>query len=311
MFHHRSVSLCRRLHIHRVSRLEVRIRHRSGTVMVGDEHTVQHSVAVAVEVVARAVEVVGLCPVVKVFGRTVRPGNEVVVHHVLIVVGSRVSADDAHAIVIDHIIIILQIALHLRVAALVVGPEAVVDGPVACAVGDRAKALWLNAFRVDAILPGHVVGILDVDIVPRTPRHRAVVHDEVLALVQRQRTLAAVHTLAATHTDVAHDDILRLRGDDTATIDGDALAWCRLSGNGDVAGNGDALARDVDDTTHIEHHKAVRLAHGIGQRACARRVQVRHMHHLTATAARCVGAISLGTRKGQLLCPHGASQQPR
>ena len=97
------------------------------------------------KVVARAVEVVGGRPVVEILLRTVGTGNEVVVHHVLIVVGSRVSADDAHAIVIHHIIIILQVALHLRVAALVVGPQAVVDGPVACAVGDGAEALRLDA----------------------------------------------------------------------------------------------------------------------------------------------------------------------
>ena len=91
------------------------------------------------------------------------------------------------------------------------------------------------------------------------------VHDEVLAFVERQRALAAVHALAATHADVAHDDVLGLRGDDAAAVDGDALARSRLSGDGDVAGNGDALAGDVDDTAHVEHHEAVGLAHGIGQ----------------------------------------------
>ena len=123
MIHNRLICLLCRLHIHGVCRVEVRIRHRCRTMMVGNESPVQHAVLVAVIVVAAAVEVIGLCPVIKVLiARGARSGDEVVVHYVLIVVGSRVPADDAHAIVVHHIIIILQIALHLRIAALIVGP---------------------------------------------------------------------------------------------------------------------------------------------------------------------------------------------
>ena len=60
------------------------------------------------------------------------------------------------------------------------------------------------------------------------------VHDDILAVVERQRALVALDALAATHTDVSHDDVLGLRGDDATAVDGDALARGGLSGDGDV-----------------------------------------------------------------------------
>ena len=192
------------------------------------------------------------------------------------------SAHHAIRVIIHHIIIILHVALHLRIATLVVGPQTVVDGPVACAVGDGSEALGLYALGVDAALPGDVVGILDMHVVPWSPRHGAVVHDEVLASVERQRTLAAVHALAATHADIADDDVLGIRGNDTPAVDGDTLAGSRLSGYGDVAGNGDALACDVYHAAYVEHNEAVLLAHGIGQRACPCCIEVGDVNHLSA-----------------------------
>ena len=56
-------------------------------MVVGDERAVELPVAVAVEVVARAVEVVGCRPVVEVLGRALRTRYEVVVDDVLVVVG--------------------------------------------------------------------------------------------------------------------------------------------------------------------------------------------------------------------------------
>ena len=114
-------------------------------MVVGDERSVEHSVAIAVEVVSHAVHVVSLRPLVEVLGRTVWTGNEVVIHQVLIVVGSRVTAYHTTGIVIDDVVVVLDVALHLRVAALVVSPEAVVNGPVACPVGNGTEALRLYA----------------------------------------------------------------------------------------------------------------------------------------------------------------------
>ena len=152
-----------------MSSVEVGLIYRCGTIVIGDECTIEYSVTIAVVVVACTVEVVGLCPVVEVLVRTFGTSDEVVVDDILIVVGCGVSADDTHAVVIYHIIIILHVALHLRVAALVVCPKTMVDGPVASAVGDGAETLRLYAFGDDAMLPSDVIGIGDVDVVPRSP----------------------------------------------------------------------------------------------------------------------------------------------
>ena len=163
------VGLGRRFKVHGSRALEVRLLHGRGAVVIRDEGAVQTSVGVTIIIVAFAVEVVGGRPVVEILIRPVGTSNEVVVHHVLIVIGCRVTTDDAHRIVVDHIIIILNVALHLRIAAFVVGPQTMVDGPVAGAVGDGAEALRLYAFGDDAMLPSDVVGIGDVDVVPRSP----------------------------------------------------------------------------------------------------------------------------------------------
>ena len=301
MIHDVVISVLCRLHVHRMRGHEVGAGHRRGVVVVGDERAVERAVAVAVEIVAAAVEMIGSRPVVEIFGRTVRACDEVVVYHVLIVVGRRVSADDAHAVVVHHVVVVLQEALHLRVTALVVGPQTMVYGPVARAVSDGAEALGLDALTVDAILPGDVVGILDVHVVPRTPRHGTVVHDEVLASVERQGAFAAVHAFAAAHTDVAYDDILGIRGNHATAVDGDTLARSRLSGDGDIAGNGDALAGDVDHAAHVKNDEAPRLTHGVGQRSRAGSVQIRHVDHLASTAAGSVCAVTFRTGKCQLL----------
>ena len=134
------------LHVHRVGSLEVRIQHRCGVMVVSDESTVEHSVAVAVEIVTVTVEMVGFSPVVEILLRTFRSCNEVIIHDVLVVVGSRVAANDSHSVIIYYIIIVLQVTLHLRVAALVVSPKTVVNGPVACAVCDGTESLWFYTF---------------------------------------------------------------------------------------------------------------------------------------------------------------------
>ena len=137
------------------------------------------------------------------------------------------------------------------------------------------------------------------------------VHDKVLTIIQSQSTLRLVNALAAPHAYVTDDDILRFRGNNASAINCDTLTRSRLPRDGDVAGDGDALARDIDDTTHVKHHKAVRLTDRISQRPCTCSIQVRHMHHLLTTSPRCIGTITLSTRKRQLLCLHRASAQPR
>ena len=211
------------------------------------------------------------------------------------------TAYDTHTVVVHHVVVVLHVTLHLWVAALVVSPETMMNGPVTSAVGDTAEALGLNTLAVYTILPRDVVGILDMNIVPRTPRHGAVVHNKILALIKRKRTLAAVDTLAPTHSYIAHYHIFGFGGNNATAVNGDTLTGGRLSGNGDIAGNSDALACNVYHTAHIEHDKTSRLAHGIGQRPRSCCVQIGDMDHLTPPATSGIRAITLSARESQLL----------
>ena len=128
------------------------------------------------------------------------------------------------------------------------------------------------------------------------------VEDDVITVVEGERTLTLVDALSTSHADVADDDVLAVRGDDAAAIDGDALSGSSLSGNGDIAFDGDAGVSDVDDTADVEDDDAVGLADGIGQRSCTRRIKIGDMHDFSSTAAGGIGCEALCTREGRLLC---------
>ena len=139
------------------------------------------------------------------------------------------------------------------------------DSPVTCAVGKRAETLRFYAFGYDAVLPSNVIGILDVHVIPWSPRHIAVIHNNILTVVQGQSAFAAVDALTASHAYVSHDDVLAFGGNDTSAVDGNAFARCSLSGDGDVTGDGDTIVCDINDTADVEHDDAPRLAHSISQ----------------------------------------------
>ena len=170
VFHNGVVCIFSRFEIHWCIALKVRLLHGSCPVVVGYQSAVKLAVAVVVGVVAGAVQVVCLRPIVKILvGSGARTCYEVVVHNVLIVVCCRVSAYNAHRIVVNHVVVVLEIALHLRVTAFVVGPKTVRYGPVAGSVCYCSEALRLYSLAYYAVLVGYVGCVLDVDIVPTSP----------------------------------------------------------------------------------------------------------------------------------------------
>ena len=128
------------------------------------------------------------------------------------------------------------------------------------------------------------------------------VEDDVITVVEGECTLLLVDALSTSHADVADDDVLAVRGDDAAAIDGDALSGSGLSGNGDIALDGDAGVGDVDDTANVEDDDTVGLADGIGQRSSTRRIEIGDMHDFSSTTAGGIGCESLCTWEGWLLC---------
>ena len=128
------------------------------------------------------------------------------------------------------------------------------------------------------------------------------VEDDVITVVEGERTLFLVDALSTSHANVSDDDVLAVRGDDAATINGDALSGSCLSGNGDIALDGDAGVGDIDDTAYVEDYDTVGLADGIGQRSCTRRIEIGDMHDFSSTTAGGIGCEALCTREGWLLC---------
>ena len=128
------------------------------------------------------------------------------------------------------------------------------------------------------------------------------VEDDVITVVEGERTLFLVDALSTSHADVADDDVLAVRGDDAAAIDGDALSGSGLSGNGDIALDGDAGVGDIDDAADVEDYDTVGLANGIGQRSCTRRIKIGDMHDFSSTSAGGIGCEALCTWEGWLLC---------
>ena len=308
---HRGVGGLGRLHRHGNGRT-VTWRIHVGAAGIGVGRAVELAVAVGIHQVAALVKVVGGGPLA-VAAAALRPGNVVVVDEVLVVVGRRVAAHHAVAAVVDHGVHHLGVALHLGIAALVVGPKAVADGPVARAVGDGPEALRVYSLGDDAVLPGDVVGILDVNIVPSAPRNGAMVEDYVLRTVHGERAAGACHTDGAAHADVLEDDVGAVADEHAVAVDGDAVARSGLSEHGDVAVpvDGDHLAgRQADDAAHVEHHDAVAAVEGFGQRTGACGLEVGHVHHGAGGAsAGGQGAEALGTGKGRQLCGGGCREQ--
>ena len=128
------------------------------------------------------------------------------------------------------------------------------------------------------------------------------VEDDVLAIVEGERALTLIDALSTTHANVADDDVLAVRGDDAAAIDGDALSGSGLAGNGNIALDGDAGIGDVDDTADVEDYDTIGLADGIGQRSCARGIEICDMYDLASTSAGGIGCEALCPGEGKLLC---------
>lgn len=128
------------------------------------------------------------------------------------------------------------------------------------------------------------------------------VEDDVITVVEGECTLLLVDALSTSHANVADDDILAVRGDDAAAIDGDALSGSSLSGNGDIALDGDAGVGDINDAADVEDDDTVGLADGIGQRSCTRRIKIGDMHDFSSTSAGGIGCKALCTWEGRLLC---------
>src|ERR1035441_3681423 len=139
----------------------------------------------------------------------IRPGDEIVADDILKMIRARMSADEAaDSPVINDVVDILNAALRLGIAALVVDRDVVRVGDVGPGIGDRAEALRVHALADDAILEGDVVAALrETETIPTAPFDAAMIENHVAAVRKVHGTFALVAGNALAKTQVADDDV--------------------------------------------------------------------------------------------------------
>ena len=172
-----------------------------------------------------------------------------------------------------------------------------------------------------APLHGGEVVVVHGDILLAAPSEAAVVDDDVLSILDADGSsldevfllrLCRVAQRSQTGADVADNNILRTAQVQLAAAEQDALARCRLTGNGDIlqfrTDRTLALAlgvgTDVDDATDTEHNGCI-LPTCLGQcptqRTLASIIQISHLYHLAATASRGILSKAFCRRESQRL----------
>ncbi len=202
--------------------------------------------------------------------------------------------------IIHDIIDILDFAFRLGIAALVVDPEVVRVGDVRHGIGERTEALRINAFADDAVLKRDVVAALrEAEAIPASPFNTAMVENHVAAAGKIHGTFSLVAGNAFAETQVAHDDIFLSAERNGASVKRDTLARRRIAEDGNVAADGD-VGFETNDATDIKSNCAMRLAHGVAKRICARIIERGNVKRFSAIAAGGKPAKTFRARKGKI-----------
>ena len=143
----------------------------------------------------------------------------------------------------------------------------------------RAVAQAVQALGDDRVLDCNVVDNMsrvgiDVESPIDAPGERHVVENHVLAPSDTGR-IGADASVAFANGKVAADQIMGI-GKADSVVEKCNAAGGRLAGDRNVAGHCDHGV-DVNDPPHVEHHEAIRLAHGIAKRPGSRIVEVRYV----------------------------------
>src|SRR5262249_44707393 len=141
---------------------------------------------IVVDLIARVINVVITAEVGKVITALAGTGNKVVVDEVLVPNGARVPANVAAlAVVVDHIVDVLQVALALGIPRVVVRPEVAGECDVTRAVDDASSPLAIDGLFDQAVLNGDVrrlrfAGVFgDADAVVTRPADADMIEDDV------------------------------------------------------------------------------------------------------------------------------------
>src|ERR1035438_6402125 len=153
----------------------------------------------------------------------------------------RVSAHETtDAPVINHVVDVLNPALRLRIAALVVDPEIVRVRDVGHGIGKRAEALRVHAFADDAVLKRDVVAALrEAEAIPAAPFDAAMIKNHLAAAGKIHGTFSLVPGNAFAEAQITHNDIFLSAERNGTAIKRDAVAGRGLALKREVAADGD------------------------------------------------------------------------
>jgi len=128
------------------------------------------------------------------------------------------------------------------------------------------------------------------------------VEDDVLMSATAYCVGVVTSLIAQTHTYIAYYYLVGTYVQ-RMTLQGDAVAGCRLASDGDIGMAYGKRTLQVYSARHSEYHRArsFRL-YGCAQAAFTAVVQISNLIHLAATTSNGIFAIALGCRECQLLC---------
>ena len=144
---------------------------------------------------------------------------------------------------------------------MTIGDERVVHGAMfAAPLGSISTSALgvlgvIETFADDAPLYGGGVAIVGGEAFLHTPRHRAMIKDDTLAVLHIEASHRLVGDVAGTETHITNDDVVVI---DVHVVAGeaDATTWCRLSEDGDVGEAETQLRLEVDGTRSVKEDDA-------------------------------------------------------
>ena len=166
----------------------------------------------------------------------------------------------------------------------------------------------VKTFADDTPLDGGGVAIVGGEAFLHTPRHRAMVEDDALAVLHVEACHRLVGDVAGTETYITNDDVVVV---DVHVVAGeaDAATWCRLSEDRDVGEAETQLRLKVNGTRSVEEDDAGTAAILVVERPTKRtfdEVVVRavvvagDVAYFTSTTTCDEASIALSARKGEL-----------
>ena len=144
---------------------------------------------------------------------------------------------------------------------MTIGDERVVHGAMFAAplggVGTSALGVLgvVKTFADDTPLDGGGVAIVGGEAFLHTPRHRAMIEDDTLAVLHIEASHRLVGDVAGTETHITNDDVVVV---DVHVVAGeaDATTWGRLSEDGYVGEAETQLRLEVDGARSVEEDDA-------------------------------------------------------